>query len=61
MASLIRTFAAALFAVWGACMAAPAHAQPAPVSDWSGVARVVTFGDLTASTTSSSPWRGTPA
>ena len=44
MASLFRTLAVALSAFLGAC--ATATAQPAPASDWSGVARVVTFGDL---------------
>ena len=44
MANLLRTIAVALVAFLGAC--ATATAQPAAASEWSGVARVVTFGDL---------------
>ena len=44
MANLLRTIAVALVAFLGAT--ATATAQPAPASEWSGVVRVVTFGDL---------------
>lgn len=42
MASPFRFLLVAFLALFGAVAAA----QPAPVSEWSGVARVVTFGDL---------------
>ena len=46
MTSLVRTLFALIVALAAAGMTTSGSAQPAPSSEWSGVARVVSFGDL---------------